>query len=502
MGRVSFIKMAGVAVVAMGSAFAASRFVAPPRKHEPKEPSLDHLPRTIEELLALSSQQKILLSAATASGCDAVAYYMPDASGKLTLKEHIDLYPTANTLFDKNITYNPETFSTDKNIRNSPVYHIPVPGTNGVIALHAPQRFLSRVQSEEEALDPSDAHEPVRFRRAKLEMATDIVNEHSDLFSVPKDNWRERTRREKEHKTLPKKLAYFHRLVDDMHKTLGEDGFQVAHVHGVSDLMLTAIDEAVNKNQVVPVINQQQRELIAVLTELHDVGKTQLSSSLLRAWRSSAKQKSKDKKSEEHRYDVSINHNHPLFTLTTLLLYEQDGLTTAAHHHGLFRYTSEELAHAIGEEGFKQYHILTDNIPFDKLPPLSRMMRICDVTESMVGRYHKDMDHCLRSMAKQAGYDADNHCFRPVVHNANTIDPEMLCFMISSGVFEAYAKKHPEVSCDAQKVEGASREILEAFGWKDKQAGLEEKLRSNIASDRLLLENPGLSRTPAAIAQR
>src|SRR5690606_31633781 len=108
---------------------------------------------------------------------------------------------------------------------------------------------------------------------------------------------------------------------------------------------------------------------------------------------------------DREKYFIGKNHNHPLFTLVTLLLYQQDGLDSAAHHHGLFRYTDKELKEKLGDD-FDHYHILTDNISMDKLPPLSKLLRVADVAEAITGQsVDKPLDVALLELAKKAGYD-------------------------------------------------------------------------------------------------
>lgn len=496
MDRRDFIASLGgglAGILAGGSSASEKNWVKSVAGDKTIEKPLEHLPRKLEELLALSDEQKILLSAATASGCDAIAYYTPDASGTLALKSHIDLYPDSNTAFAPTAAYNPHTFDTEEHARNNATYHIPVPSTGGLIVLHAPQNAYSRVQNEAEAADQKDAHEQARFRKAKLEMAEHIVRAHEDLFAIEPDSWAERFSREakaEHHKTLPEKLAYFRTLIEDMKKTLGDESFQISHFTGVADMMTATVDKAIN-TPGKDIVNPAQRELLNLIAQLHDVGKTQLSSAMLMPWRSGNKGTQ-----EENEYSTSINHNHPLFTLTTMLLYEQEGLETAAHHHGLFRYTDEELKRSIGDKGYQHYHILTDNIPFDKLPPLSKIMRVCDVGEAIMRRSHKSVDETIRIMAEKAGYDAATNSFKPVTQDANTIAPDYLCFMVANGVFDEFAKNHADsVKNDPEKTEQVKKAILDAFHYDEQKATLEPKLRDAIANDKLLTQNTGLSRS-------
>jgi len=447
-------------------------------------PTIDHLPRKWEELLTLTDEQKILLAAATASGGDSVAYYTPNDQGTFSLAQKIDMYPGRKIDFAQNLpAYDAQTFKDEASVATHETYQIPVQAGNGalkgVVVVHA-------------GSEKYDRDEPLNIRKAKLDMATDIVREHEDLFGATGQVLRNR---EDRHKSLPQKLQYFQKLIDDMVKTMTPDTFQIAHTQGVTRFMDLAIDKAVNAKEKL--INDDQRQLMHELALLHDVGKTQMNSKFLTNWQNKDDPEYKDKLN----YGTGHNNNHPLFSLVTLLMYPTDGLTTASHHHGLFRYPDEELKKLIGAE-FDKYHILEDNIPDNALPMLSRILRVCDVSEAMTGRGDKSIDTAMRELAHMAGYDEKTHSFKPQDTNPNSISPECLCFLIDNGVFDAYGEereasgqgwldKKGTPKYDVEKVAAAKKEILDAFGWQQKKDAVETHLRAAVMRDDLIRENPG-----------
>ena len=534
---------------------------SPPVAANANQPrTIDHVPRTLDELYALTDEQKILLAAATASGCDAVAYYTPGAQpGTFSLQQHIDLYPASNTAFAPALNqYNPHSFTTEEAVIANAEYHIPVYAVDnqgkatdtmkGVIVLHAPTDRYSRLQPSAGIDDKSRASEPSSIRKAKLDMAKFIVGEHQDLFGV---SGQMLSAREQHHLALPEKERYFIQVIKRMFDTFTKrnefniddfnrvhaakdahelkaalrkitpwyDSDQAPHVLGVTDLMEYAVDKAVNRDGKV--ISDRQKDLLLELTLLHDIGKTQMSSAFLRAWQvpdDPQEQAARDK------YFAGQNHNHPLFTLMTMLLYKNDGITAASHHHGVFRYGNDELRSRLGDD-FGKFHILADNIPPQDLPALSKIMRVCDVTEAITGNPNADqpVHIAMMELAQKAGYDPRDKSVKPVSIEPGSIDPDYLCFLIDNGVFHAYGqqratenaegwvvRKTPRREGDvpagtlkytAAEVDRAGQEILEAFHWKERKVAVEQEIRQAVANDKLLRENPDLAPERAAPAQ-
>lgn len=451
------------------------------------ERPITHLPRTIKDLLALSDEQKLLLAVVTASGCDAVAYYKRDGAGKLALDKHIDLYPAQNTEFPSHVNFESHSYATDDKLRESAYYHLAVPQTGGVVVLHAPTYSYSRVQSAEEATDRHDLHEPAAIRRAKLDMAAYILDSHSDLLKIPGESHGERILRQKHnrnHDLLPEKIEYFQNLIDHMERTLGTGSIQVPHYHGVSEMMMNAVDMAVNQPGQKPRIDAHQRELLRLATQLHDVGKTQLATPMLMPWHDNPNFNTPS----EIEYSRSINHNHPLFTMLMLMFYREEAVEMAAHHVGLFRYTDKTLKMILGDKA-DDFQLLKDNFSFADLSPVSRMLRVCDVAEAHMCRGNHSLSNTMLSLAKRAGYHKDSNTVQAVSSDAEYIDPEMFCMMLDSGVFEAFAKTHiPAEKYDTQNAERARAQILEAFGWKNHGQNA-AKLRDSFISDPLLAKH-------------
>jgi hypothetical protein len=521
--------------------------VAAPKPQEPPPaPTIDHLPRTLAELEALPVQEKLLLAVTTASGSDAVGYYTPDLNGKLTLSEHIDLYPARKTAFAPGIdAYRPDTFANEAAAAANATYHIPVYVTDaagkstgilrGVAVLHAPQGDFSRVQSEAEKVTSGDMHEPAIIRMAKLDMASHIMQRHQDMLGGrTQAELARRGMAEARHKTIDEKLDYFTQLARDMFATFtakpgeqpaqnaavknastpqelisavraasgGYDSTQAAHVLGVAEIMNLAIG-AVNKDQPVPIVNAKQAQLIELLTLLHDVGKTQMSSNFLKPW-VNADPQSKD---EQERYGLDRNHNHPLFTTVTLLLDQQEGITAGAHHHGLFRYTTQELEEKFGKGEFASHTILKDNIPATELPILSRLMRVADVGESISRKTEQPMDYTLVELARKAGYDPETKTVKKVEITQGTIDPDCLCFYIDSGVFKAYGEQRNQQGktppYDLSTLDATAKDILDAFGWEQRRETVTAQLRQAVADDPLLRQNaPAPALQPTAAPSR
>jgi hypothetical protein len=484
--------------------------------------TIDHLPRTLEELRALPDDQKILLAAATASGCDAVAYYTPDERGKFALSQHIDLYPTRQTTFAPDVEYRGDTFANEHAVRENATYHIPVLATDakgkatdqikGVIVLHGPDVSYNRLQTEQEAQAGNDMHEPVSARLAKLEMARDIVAEHQDLFGATGQVLKER---EAHHKEIGERIAYFAKLKTDLFKTSPGETHQNPHLTNTGELMEIAVDKAINSQSTV--ISEEQRTLIRQLAELHDLGKTQMSTGIFKPWQVPEKDAggtaipgAAEENKARNEYFAAINHNHPLFTLVTMLMYPDEGTVAGAHHHGLFRYTDEELKQKLGDK-WGDYKILTDNLSPEQVPTLSKMIRVSDVVESITGStVDKPLALALQETAEKSGvvYNKDDKGNRTDVSsvkipqfNPNSIEADVLCFMIDHGVFKAYgekqtaeqngwaSKKTGQPKYDAEAVDKAGQQILAALGWPERKAEIEPKLLAAIANDPVIAQD-------------
>ncbi len=450
---------------------------------------IDRLPGNVPELEKLSDEQKILLAACTASGCDAVAYYTHNEQGSYSQTQRITMYPpeyytggTEKPTFAESIAgYQMNTHSGEAELRANKHYHIPVYATErdgsatnqikGIIVLHAPTHEFSQLQASSSD-DKNDMREPVASRLAKLKMAGDIVAEHQDLFGATGELLR---KREEHHRTIDNKIIYFTKLVADTKATLTTDSEQLSHMDGVTDLMDIAVGSVVAKGS-------KQAQLIHALTELHDVGKIQMSSAYMRPW-------VKEKTAEIQKYFDGENHNHPLFTLLELLLYPTDAKTTSAHHHGIFRYDNEQLKAKLGVDMGK-YTILADNMKLQDVSPLSRLMRVCDVTEAITGtRTDKPIHVAMQELADKVKIQGDKGEIAP-----NSIDPDYLCYAIQDGLFKKYGElrgaewkdKSGVGKYDAAQVETTGAAILERFGWNQQK---HEAVKAALQHDPLIVEN-------------
>lgn len=522
---------------------------APNTAHHPDgELKIEHLPRSYEEILALSNEQKIMLSAVVASGCDAVAYYTKNAQDKYELNKHIDLYNGNSTRFDDTIiAAAPRVDGPPRETKaeNGDItYQIPVitgDTVKGIIVLH-----------ESNVKTMADERDQIAYAsKAKLKMAQDIVNEHADLFGNL--DVALKARAEALHRSLPQKRQFFMTLVKDMFATFLRDSKnpvdpqrhrdvatattaaelrralrahdaaspvdQYSHVIGVTDLMSHTMRKAVNADGKPPVMNDAQIELMELLTLLHDVGKTQIASHLFQP---GYQPSNLDEAGDNYRR----NGNHPLFTLLTLLMYERDALTTAAHHSGIKRYGPEEI-HSLQNSPrirreFNQFTELGENgdIKARDLPALSKLMRIADVTEAITGRADKPLHEAISQLG---AIGKDGERFKMVRQNQDgsykvtpdTVDPHYLCFMLANGVFEEYGRQREaetqgwmskpqdakgkqaviaaQPKYDANKLIDVKARILHEYGWDNPQIRTrkEAEIRTAIERDALIQENHG-----------
>jgi hypothetical protein len=401
------------------------------------------------------------------------------------------------------------------------------------------------VQTPEEEAVKSDVHESPAVRKAKLEMAAHIVTRHQDLFGLSGKILKEREQR---HKTLEEKLDYFTQLTKDMFATLpvkngttlNPDAFdsvrmaknadelktalrkvsaqydiaEATHLLGVGDIMRLSVD-ALNKG--TPIVSRDQTYMLELLAILHDVGKAQMSFGFFRPWQSPLSEEQR----RRERYAFAENHNHPLFSLLTMLFYQKEAEEAAEHHQAWGRYTAAELQAEFGD-AYKNYNLLNDTIPPEHLSSLSRIMRLADVAEASTDndRADRPLDVVLLELARKAGYNPETGAVTPVSLNASTVDPDCLCFLIDNGVFNAYgaqrnreekgsgnaqgwwSKKYNRAKYDAPVVDATSQKILAAFGWAEKKERVEKELRQHVANDPVICENRAAAPSPVRQASQ
>lgn len=461
--------------------------------------AIRHLPTKFKDIMALPEEYKVLLGAAAASGCDAAAYYIHNSRHGYTLDKYIDLYQANTTFFPD--------FLEDSEMGG--MYNIPIRTEHGkikgVVALHAPDNAYNRRES-------------YYHRSAKLNMAQYLLERKSYVFigadgkkcAQPADAY--------------DKHSFFTRIVKDMFFSLAsiddhilpeisrasnaralKEAFRKAitpdtciqykHVIGVADLMDYTVAQAINVE--TSVLDAAHAENMTFMSLLHDLGKTQMPSYIFR------KQTAGEVTKEEFEYEIARNGNHPLFTLLILLPYEREAMIGAAHHHGLKRYGALERksikARGRVRANFNDFTQLKGkDIAASKLSPLSRLLRVADVGESITGSADLPLHEAIRQMATQVTYDASGN----VVINPDTIDPDALCFMISAGVFEAYGEQktgqdHGWLSAregirgqskyDVQQLQDISTRVLERFGWdKTEIRTLKERaIRAAIAAEHI-----------------
>lgn len=482
----------------MSGAIAASSPFLPQAEAAPApvaNTEITHVPSTVQELMALDEKQRTLLAIATVSGADAVGYYA-NQDGALVLQQHMDIYPTLETAFKPEITYNNQTHDTDAHIRENSEYQLAVRGQDGslqgVIVLHAPEGDLSRVQTEEQAGLANNLNEPPAMRHAKITMAEHILEAQKTKL-LP--SWQQLALKGQRPDSGQDKQAYFKMLRNDFIEVMGKDSTQSAHVQGVADLMMVAVDKVINTPEKT-IIDAKHKAMLEDITVLHDVGKLQTSVPfLVKPWRND------DVDLNTRRYFMEQNHNHPLFTYVALSAFPHEALTAAAHHHGVLRYTDKELEKGLGAD-YAKHRILKDNVPFEQLSALSKFMRVSDVTESITGdRANKSITQAIKQMAERAGYDADTKSFKPVTHDCNSIDPDILCMMIDNDFFKSYGKMREQQmngwkdpngvsKYDEKSVEAISNEVLAAYHWKERKTEVEAKLRGEVQQDALLNDAP------------
>ncbi len=495
-----------------------------------RENPITRIPDHFDAVLALSPEQKVLLAATLASGCDAGGYYTPGANGnEFTLNKHIGIYhdiPFAPTL-----VYPPA--------QNTP-YHIPVKADGqikGVIVLHP-------------SLVSVDQAEPASCRTAKLKMARDIIAEHSDLFGVSGEILQ---RRQQAHCSLEQKKQFFLTLIKDMFSTFTElnpghgplthrpvqaarntqelktalravagvasDSDQYSHVLGVTELFEFAMNKAVNGNPHHAVMNADQIEMGTLAALLHDVGKTQVPSQGM------AKRPPQNS-GLDNLIMTSRNGSHPYFTAVMLSLYPE-ALDAAAHHHGLARYGEEEQKKITAD--YQKMHLGVSASDFtvmtgpdiapNRLPPLTKLLRVADVAESITGRVDKPMHEAIRQLGTVGRADNPKDLFNKVRIGADekplitpdTVDPDCLCFLLANGVFEAYGEKRTNEASgwldknknpkyQKEEVAKIKTQILHNYGW-DIPAIREQKeaeIRKAITSDPLVRENRAAQHQAAA----
>ena len=153
------------------------------------------------------------------------------------------------------------------------------------------------------------------------------------------------------------------------------------------------------------------------------------------------------------------------------------------------------------------YKILEDNVPYDKLPTLSKFMRVCDVTEAMTGRGNKPLAVAITELAEKAGYDSKTKTINPaIMHDCNSMSPDELCMLIEGGMFEKYGKLRTEQTggwkdpngapkYNEEAVKKAGAEVLEAFHWKERGQQVKDILRAQVAESAFVQNNRSAGRS-------
>lgn len=485
----------------------AQQAVASSLRHFHAQPqhTIDHLPRTQHDLETLTVQEKILASAAVASGEDAVAYYRPDGKGNFKLAEKFDLYDFDHrnpTRFDATLAASAlrdDTFATPDAVRDNATYQIPVRENGkvmGVVVIHATQAGSSRVQTAEEAAQNAglpqgaplkDVHESADVAMAKLQMAADIVQmnkahllkeggrvlpEGTDIgtpkekeafmLQMAKDMFRAQPKFSPvpESEYAPVRDA---KTAEELRLAIGkilphDNTNQGLHVKNVADMMKYTM-EGLNDGKAKPVVTAEQVGRMEELAMLHDVGKGQLSSAFLQNYASP------DPKEQTARDEEAYgrNANHAVFTGVQLDLYPATAAIVKNHHHGHDRYTEPELDKNL--HGKKdEYVIAADHASEKEVSVLSRMLRVADVTQRITDdEVGKPLHVALQEMAEKAGaiYGKDDQGKRTAIQSfdlkkmdANTIDADSLAFMIAHGVFHSFGQQREVEERAAGKVDG------------------------------------------------
>lgn len=506
----------------------------------PKEQPITQFPDHYEAIFKLSNEQKIMLAAGVAFG-DAVALYKPGNAG-FALDKHIDLYkkkPGEETKFAPILADGKPGRPGEilkRQDEHGTTWRIPV--------LTADNKVKAVVVLHESATD-YDKAEPEYCRQAKRRMAQDIVKEYSDLVGA--SGLMER-QLESAHDRWNKRHDFYMKMVKDMFSTftragdpgkgelmgidpqaiadvsLAKDSHalkaglrkwqkasssdQYSHILGVSDLMEHTVKEAVNAPGADPKMSPEQTERMVLLALLHDV-KTQQPSQYLRFG-------AKEFTPEEREFSTARNGRHPFDNAALLALNMQDALHSGAHHHGFKRYGPEEIASIKSKktvsENFNDFTMLSENgdVAPNDLPPLVKLLRVCDVTEAITGRVDKPLHEAVRQLGTIGEAFKPDDLYnkirkdkegKPVI-NPDTIDPDCLCFMIVHGVFDAYgkqrtkeaegwiSKKDNRSKYDKEALGKIQQEVLARFGWVGEgRAAKEAEFRKKLSADVLLMEN-------------
>ena len=417
----------------------------------------DHLPRTESDLASLTIGQRILSSAVAASGCDAVAYYVPDGKGQFAMADHLDLYDFDHkhpTEFPLTLDgFHEGTYATEASVRATSdtggYYQLPVRDEHGelkaIVVLHPPQDGYVRIQNAVEAqknrewrtLPPEqkattslpDAHEPAAVRIAKLQMAGDIIDNFSTSLL---QNHNQMLANGQDIGTAQEREAFLLKMAKDMFRSFpkkdaipadayaavmnarnGEelrvavrpllkhdDAMQGPHTEGVADLMkysVEALNEHTRKRHRLTSDDQNTVELLAML---HDIGKSQFSYAFFQDWTMKGKTPEETAEQKQRNSElVGRNANHAYLDNVVLSLYPSSAKIVADHHHGHDRYTQAELTKNLGDQG-DHYVIATNHIAPDQVHMLSRMLRVADVMEAKTARATISISDALRQMAE------------------------------------------------------------------------------------------------------
>jgi hypothetical protein len=288
--------------------------------------------------------------------------------------------------------------------------------------------------------------------------------------------------------------------------------------------------DAINDGQARPLLTDEQRSAMKMLGVSHDDGKNQFPFTSFQDSPAGIKDNAQFSVDSAGR-----NANHAFLDYPMFSLYPATGRTIGNHHHGHNRYSDEEIK----KKGLSEYVIAPDHVQADHVSTLSRMLRIDDVTDAITARTDKSLMVALQEMAFQSSdfgknKDGKPKSFKDVADEVasggkpsftektmdpNTIDRDMLCYMIEHHVFERYgelrnAQENALASADGKEPKGwlnskgaerynaeelkrTEETILKAFNWEERKKELvaqdetrENKIRFDVQHD-AAIEAPG-----------
>lgn len=388
-------------------------------------------PRSFKEIIALDDEQRITLATILASGCAAGAYYAkdsnPHAPERFTLQSGYHLYPDEQYAFASELTE--QQAEESKALGFGPNHTCTVP-------------VVDRVTGEVKGIymmkstDEPGSFELLSQLKDKLGIADFIANYHQD-FLAPTSHAQKLGRGSLKHlkefmaqPTL--RLAYYKALDERMMATMDDESrnMQMRHLKGVGMLTEMALDA------LCPDMDPTNKGIAVELARLHDIGKVQLSSMIFDdGYQAAAQGGAPD--SAVNRYGLHRNHNHPVFSTLMLLFHEKDGLGAGLHHQSLLRYSRDDLERQKQKNGlsFSPEEITAirdERLLPGQVPPLARLLRVCDVAESISGRTDKSMTATVSELYAKSR--KMNEIGLP------EINPEILVTLLERGVFERYAE--------------------------------------------------------------